>query len=339
MSKDNNRKPILAITMGDSNGVSPEIILKALDRLIARAEVFPVVFGSLSVLEDAKGCCGIDLPMRHVERIEEAVSVTDVIPVIDFGYFPGPWRPGELRAEAGRCAVEWFRAAVSHAMQSAVDAVVTCPLNKEGIHLAGYKDFPGHTEMAAVWTGTSDFRMSLFAGAMRSVFVTAHLPLREAVASITVDRIANTIRMAQAALLKIGIQKPRIAVAGINPHAGENGILGSEDREIVAPAVWECQQAGICCDGPLVPDAVFRHMQEGRYDIVVSMYHDQGHIPLKLVAMDEGVNVTLGLPIVRTSVDHGTAYDIAGRGIAREHSLISAMTLAAQLCSHARNCG
>jgi len=243
-----------------------------------------------------------------------------------------PRHPGQLDAEAGRCAVQWLQCAVRLAQEGVVDGIVTCPLNKEGIALAGYH-YPGHTEIIAEMTDSPDYRMCLFAGHLRIVHITSHHSLADAIHCVTTDRIAKSIRLGDGALRRLGLDQRRIAVAGLNPHAGESGLFGTEEQREIGPAVQACQQEGIDCSGPHPPDTVFRKMNNREVDLVVAMYHDQGHIPLKLIAMDEGVNVTLGIPIVRTSVDHGTAYDIAGTGQAREASLCAAIALAAQLAA------
>ena len=217
-------------------------------------------------------------------------------------------------------------------MAGTVEAIVTCPINKEGIRLAGYECM-GHTDFIADLVGAPEYRMSLFAGRVRAVHISAHVPLSVALGLVTRERIAETIRIANDGLKRLGMEHGRVAVAGLNPHAGEHGMLGREDDEIIRPAIDDCRTEGINCTGPHAPDAVFRHMQDGRYDVVVAMYHDQGHVPVKLAAMDEAVNVTLGLPIVRTSVGHGTAYDIAGTGQARPQSLRAAIKVATQLAS------
>lgn len=322
-------KPKLAITLGDVNGIGPEILAKALARPDVWEECVPLVIGSAAVLEEARrrfrGC-----PRVEAVRSPDALVSPGFVAVYDAG-FPAPAvQPGELDPEAGRCAVEWVKCAVSLAKSGLVQGLVTCPIHKECIHRAGYS-YTGHTELIAETTGSPDYRMCLFAGPMRLVHITSHLSLRAAIAEVKRARIAQSIRIGHAALLRMGLHAPGIAVAGLNPHAGEAGAFGREEIEEIAPAVAECVEAGIACTGPYPPDTVFRRMQEGEFDMVIAMYHDQGHIPLKLIAMDEGVNVTLGIPIVRTSVDHGTAFDIAWQGRARENSLCAAIRLAVQL--------
>ncbi|MCP4643791.1 MAG: 4-hydroxythreonine-4-phosphate dehydrogenase PdxA [bacterium] len=340
-------KPKLAITLGDVNGVGPEITLKAFTNHAVQDYCDPFVIGNVTALEDTKrlletlpGAAQCP-PLPNLYRIDSPDAAYEPgkgIPVYEAGVAAPPVTPGTLSAEAGRCAVQWLQEGVRLTMNGTIDGIVTCPLNKEGIHLAGYA-YPGHTEIIAEMTGAGDYRMSLFSDRMRIVHVTAHCPLIEVAAQIRTDRIASTIRIAHDALLRLsaasGGKGPgrRIAVSGMNPHAGEAGVLGTEEMREIEPAVALCREEGIDCSGPYPPDTVFRRMWDGEFDLVVAMYHDQGHIALKLIAMDEGVNVTLGIPIVRTSVDHGTAYDIAGKGIARENSLLAALRLAALLSS------
>ena len=325
-------KPILAITMGDVNGVGPEVLVKALSHEAPWELCRPVVVGSVDAYEAARRLAPQAPSCVRVESVKDILAGGRVAPVLEGGIACPPLRPGTLDARAGKAAVQWIQLAVELVQQGGAAGMVTCPVNKECMQQAGCPH-PGHTTLIAEMTGTRDYCMSLFAERMRIVHVSGHLSLREAVAAVKRERIARAIRIGHEALLRIGVEGPRIAVAGLNPHAGEAGAFGAEEREEIAPAVAECRDAGIPCSGPYPPDTVFKRMREGEFDMVISMYHDQGHIPLKLVAMDEGVNVTLGLPIVRTSVDHGTAFDIAGKGVAREHSLLAAIRLAAQLVS------
>jgi 4-hydroxythreonine-4-phosphate dehydrogenase len=318
----------LAVTMGDINGVGPEVLAQALP-LLGDAGPALLVVGDADVLEAASG------ESLSIARLNDPAGWNPEsarTSVWDAGHRAPPRQPGVLSAGAGRCAMEWTRASVSLALAGTVDGLVTCPINKEGIRLAGYSCM-GHTDFIAEITGAADYRMSLFAGNMRAVHVSAHVSLAEAVRLVTRERVAQTIRIANEGLKRLGMDRGRIAVAGLNPHAGEHGILGTEDRDAIAPAIAEWRDEGIDCSGPHPPDTVFRHMREGLYDLVVAMYHDQGHVPLKLVALDEAVNVTLGLPIVRTSAGHGTAYDIAGTGAARPDSLLAAIDMAARLAT------
>ncbi len=321
------KKPVLAITMGDVNGVGPEIMVKALSHAAPWEWCQPVIIGGKAAFQEARNAHG---GCPEPEVIEDISERRDGFYLLECG-FPGPpVHPGTMDPEAGRSAIEWVKQAVLLAQSGAVDGIVTCPINKECVHRAGIS-CSGHTDLIAEMTGAADYRMCLFTETMRIVHNTAHLSLRNAIEHVERDRVAASIRIGHEALRRIGMAAPRIAVAGLNPHAGEGGAFGREEIEAIAPAVRQCRNEGIDCSGPHPPDTLFGKMRDGRFDMVIAMYHDQGHIPLKLIAMDEGVNVTLGIPIVRTSVDHGTAYDIAGQGIAREHSLLAALRLAAQL--------
>jgi 4-hydroxythreonine-4-phosphate dehydrogenase len=325
-------QPRLAITMGDTNGIGPEILAKVLARPDLARLCAPVVFGSPPILREAARLVGTRLNLRECRQLPESSHLTNDIPVVDCGFPAPPWNPGALAPEASRCAVEWLKSAIVSTKAGEIDGIVTCPINKEGIQEAGY-NYMGHTEILADLTKTNDYRMCLFAGSIRVVHISSHCPMAEAIKMVTRDRIARSIRIAHAALVRLGLKRRRVAVAGLNPHAGEAGVLGTEEAAEIAPAVETCRKEDIDCSGPYPPDTVFKRMVDGEFDLVVAMYHDQGHIPVKLIAMDQGVNVTLGIPIVRTSVDHGTAYDIAGTGRARPDSLYAAIRLAAQLVS------
>ena len=321
--------PVLAITMGDVNGIGPEILAKALADDAVWQICRPFVVGSSDVLDRARAFApGCPPPQPMAEFVEPTIGRESVL-VADAGFAAPQVRPGSLDAQAGRCAVEWVEYAVRLALSGRVDALVTCPINKEGIHRAGYP-YAGHTELIAEMTSSAAYRMCLFAGKLRIVHITSHMSLHEAIHAVTAERIAASIRIGCQGLEKLGIRNPRIAVAALNPHAGEAGAFGEEEAREIIPAIEQCRAQCIDCSGPYPADTIFRRAWQGEFDLVIAMYHDQGHSPAKLVAMDEGVNVTLGIPIIRTSVDHGTAYDIAWKGIAREHSLRAAISLAAQ---------
>lgn len=326
-------KSLLALTMGDVNGVGPEVIARALARPEPWEKCLPVVYGSAAVLDQARRFApGCPEPVS-IRNLDAAAAVRDGVPVMEEGIAAPEVRPGVIDPEAGACAVTWIEAAVRAALRERVAGLVTAPISKECIHLAGCP-YSGHTELIADMCGSPDYRMCLFTDTMRIVHITSHLSMRDAVSAVRLERIAVSIRVGYQALRRMGMAEPRIAVAGLNPHAGEAGAFGREEIEEIAPAIAVCTEEGIRCSGPYPPDTVFRRMADGEFDMVISMYHDQGHIPLKLVAMDEGVNVTLGIPIVRTSVDHGTAFDIAWKGMAREHSLCAAIAMAVQLSGH-----
>ncbi len=231
---------------------------------------------------------------------------------------------------AARAAVDYIKKAVSLAREGEIDAIVTAPINKEGLNKAGFK-FSGHTELLAHLTKTENYAMMLVGGPLRVVLVTTHLPLSKVSLSLSRKKIYQTIRLTWNNMKYFGVKKPRIGVAGLNPHAGEEGLFGKEEKKFIIPAVKKAKKKGIRVEGPISPDTIFHRALKGEFDCVVCMYHDQGLIPLKMFAFDRGVNVTLGLPIIRTSVDHGTAYEIAGRGMANPQSLIEAIKLATRL--------
>lgn len=322
--------PRIAITMGDVNGIGPELVAK----LFAFHEPWrwcrPVVIGSARALEGAATHAPGMPPAVRLASLKDIPEGRGVVHLYDAGVSGPEPSPGALDPDAGAAAVAWIEAAARACVSHELDGMVTCPISKECIRQAGCP-YIGHTEMVADLSGATDYRMCLFAGDMRIVHLTGHLSLRDALAFVTRDRIVRSAEIGHAALLRMGIGKPRIGIAGLNPHAGEAGAFGREEIDEIAPSVEACRAGGMDCRGPISPDTIFRYMRDGALDLVVAMYHDQGHIPLKLIAMDEGVNVTLGIPIVRTSVDHGTAFDIAGQGIAREASLLSALKLAAAL--------
>jgi 4-hydroxythreonine-4-phosphate dehydrogenase len=310
-------RPTLAITMGDVQGIGPEILAKALARPEPAACAGFKIFGDPAAYERAR-------------QWAPTAPSPDALTFVTGPLAPPAFRPGTIDPAAGACAIEWVKAAVAAWHAGEVDAVVTCPIHKTAVYQAGYPHI-GHTELVAELTGAAHYRMCLFAGGMRVLHHTGHLALRDALDAVTTDSVEESILIGHEALLAMGISRPRIAVMGLNPHAGEQGAFGREDGEVIAPAVARARARGVDCDGPHSPDAVLDKMRDGRYDLVVAMYHDQGHIAMKLLARDEGVNVTLGIPMVRTSVDHGTAFDIAWQGRASEESLRAAIALAADL--------
>lgn len=324
--------PRVGITLGDVNGIGPELVVKLFAHHNPAQWCEPVVVGSIaalsSVLHLAPGCP----PLQAIHALDASFP-PDCVPVFDAGVDAPEVRFGVLDPAAGHSAVAWIKAAAHGCIDGILSAMVTCPISKDCIYRAGYH-YIGHTELVAELTQTPDYRMCLFTDTMRIVHITGHLALREALDWVKKDRIISSIEIGHQALLRLGISSPRIGVAGLNPHAGENGAFGREEIEEIRPAVEACIARGMDCSGPWPPDTIFRKMQEGSLDMVIAMYHDQGHIPLKLIAMDEGVNVTLGVPIIRTSVDHGTAFDIAGKGLARESSLVAALKLAVSLGEH-----
>jgi len=307
------RLPRLIVSVGDPAGVGPEVTVKALAQpgMGDLAEIG--VAGDPADLRRTAELLGLPAPAR----IEAAGDATGV-------------RPAQLSAQGGAAAVAAIRHAVELIQAGAYDALVTAPINKEAVKLAGF-GWPGHTEMLADLTHTLDVRMLLVTDRLKVVHVTTHRSLRSAIDAATHGRIVRTIELAQEGARQLGVVRPRIAVAGLNPHAGEGGLFGDEEARDITPAVADACAAGIDASGPWAPDTLFWRASQGEFDVVVAMYHDQGHIPVKLGGFDEGVNVTLGLPFPRASVDHGTAFDIAGKGIARWASMAAAIRVAAQL--------
>jgi 4-hydroxythreonine-4-phosphate dehydrogenase len=335
-------KPVLAITLGDPAGIGPEITLKALSDAEIWNRCTPVVVGGLPVLRQAVSFVNSKLRLNAIDLPEQAMGCPGTVDVIDTGTLAaGDWKMCEVSAQCGQAAFEYIVRAIDLANKGQVAGVVTGPINKEALRLSGVP-YAGHTEIFAHYTNTDNYAMMLCTERLNVVHATTHVPLRRACDLITEARITECIRLAEGAMKAQGLEHPRIAVAGLNPHASENGLFGNEERESIIPAVKACSAAGIDVTGPLPPDTVFVKAAAGQYDAVVAMYHDQGHIPVKLLGFQidpasqtfsgvAGVNVTLGLPFVRTSVDHGTAFDIAGKGIANGDSLVEAIFLAARM--------
>ncbi|WP_181273928.1 4-hydroxythreonine-4-phosphate dehydrogenase PdxA [Brevibacterium oceani] len=326
-----NALPTVAVTMGDGAGVGPEICIAAcLDpSVLAVAE--PVVIGDAARLEQAAQVLGADVEVRRVDSPAHAEHRDGVINVIDLALLPGdlPW--GELSPVAGDAAFRYIERAAQLAMSGEVQAICTAPLNKEALHSAGHK-YPGHTEMLASLTGTEEVSMMLSSPKLRVIHVTTHIGLIDAVAKIEPGLVERTVRRGHEALVRAGLERPHIGVCAINPHAGENGLFGyGEEEEKIAPAIAKLQADGIDAIGPLSADTAFFLAGRGDYDLIVAMYHDQGHGPIKVLGIDAGVNITVGLPVIRTSVDHGTAFDIAGTGKVDTESMSEAMRQAAAL--------
>lgn len=323
--------PVIAITMGDAAGVGPEIIAKAL----ADPDVFgwcrPVVIGDAGRLRRAVELTDTALDVRVVDGPAEAEYATGTIDCVDLGLIPDDLPFGELSPVAGDAAYHYVERAVRLAQAGEVAAICTAPLNKEALHAGGHV-YPGHTELLAELTGTAEVSMMLAAPKLRVIHCTTHVGLIDAIARIEPGLVERTIRRGYETLRSAGVAEPRIAVCGINPHAGENGLFGhGEEESKVTPAVEAARRDGIDARGPLPADTVFFRAVRGDFDLVVAMYHDQGHCPVKVLGLDAGVNITVGLPVVRTSVDHGTAFDIAGTGTADARSLAEALRQAADL--------
>lgn len=326
-------KPILGITMGDAAGVGPEII----DKALAKKEFYniarPIVIGDASVIEDALKVAKVKVDINSVKDVSEAKYEHGAIEVIDLKNIRlSELKMGQVQAMAGEASVKYVEKAVEMALENKIDAIVTAPLNKEAMNLAGY-DYAGHTEILAHLTKTKDYAMMLVAGQLRVIHVTTHVSMRDACELIKKDRVLTTIRLTDEVTKKMGVKAPKIAISGFNPHAGESGLFGNEEIEEITPAIELAKKNNMNVIGPMPPDTVFLRASRGEYDAVVAMYHDQGHIPVKMLGFESGINVTIGLPIIRTSVDHGTAYRRAGLrlGTGDPTSLEEAMKLAVQM--------
>ncbi|WP_426446273.1 4-hydroxythreonine-4-phosphate dehydrogenase PdxA [Paenibacillus sp. S-38] len=324
-------RPIIGITMGDAAGVGPEIILKSLKDAQVYTVCRPFVIGDAKILERADGFVNTGLRVRSIASTAEAGFEAGTVDCLDLNLVPADLPIGQVSAEAGHAAFSYLKKAIELANAGEIDAICTAPLNKEALHKGGHI-YPGHTEILADLTGTQDFAMMLSAPKLKVIHVTTHVGIIDAVRMIEPERVYKVLRMAHETLQKAGYAAPKIAVCGINPHAGENGLFGyGEEEEKVVPAVKRAQEEGIQAVGPLPADTLFFRATRGDFDIVVAMYHDQGHGPIKVLGLEAGVNITVGLPIIRTSVDHGTAFDIAGKGIADEMSLKEALRQAIEL--------
>jgi 4-phospho-D-threonate 3-dehydrogenase / 4-phospho-D-erythronate 3-dehydrogenase len=327
-------KPRIIVTMGDPSGIGPEIIIKGL----ADGRLFefcrPVVVGDAGVMRKQLAESCLPLVLRTGASASEAGSRENTLDVIDLGLIdPTLHAWGKPDPASGNAAVACIREAVRLVLNDEADAIVTAPLNKEVMNAAGHH-YAGHTELLAELTGAKEYGMLFIGGGLRVILATIHAALKDVPRLITHEAILKTLRLAHRAMLDFGIEQPRIGVAALNPHAGEGGLFGTEERDIILPAVLEARGRGIQASDPLPADTLFHQARNNRYDIVVAMYHDQGLAPLKMVAFGKAVNVTVGLPIIRTSVDHGTAYDIAGKGCADPASLREAVKLAVALCAH-----
>jgi 4-hydroxythreonine-4-phosphate dehydrogenase len=330
-------KAIVGITMGDAAGIGPEIIVKALTDPAIYEACNPLVIGDRSALEEMVRLVKADVRIRPVQSVGQGEFKPGLVDCIDIGLPSPAVSHGELSARAGDAAYRYLVKAIELARAESIDAVCTAPLNKQALRLAGH-DYPGHTEILADLTGARDFAMMFASPRLNVLLATIHVGLIEAVRAIDPDRVYTTISFAHAALRQMGHVRPRIAVCGINPHAGENGLFGDrEEEERIAPAIGRAVREGLDVSGPHPADTVFFRALRGEFDVVVAMYHDQGLIPLKTLGIDSAVNITLGLPFVRTSVDHGTAFDIAGQGIADETNMKVAILHAAAMVDTSRH--
>ena len=308
--------PIVAITVGDPAGIGPEIVLQAIVRSEVVARCRPLVVGPRAILD----------------RVARQLALTPARDVEDIPVSPDEITPGQASPAAGRCAVLAVKRAVALVQSGAAGAIATAPLNKAAMFSAGFH-YPGHTELLAELAGVQDYTMMLAAGKLRVVHTSTHVSLSEAIRRVTRQRVLTVLRIAHETLLRMGLPHPRIAVAGLNPHAGEGGLFGREEIEHIAPAIADARAAGYDATGPWPGDTIFFRCARGDFDVVVAQYHDQGHIAVKQAGFEIGVNITAGLPFFRVSVDHGTAFDIAWQGKASASSMVEAILLAADLAA------
>lgn len=326
-------KPIIGITMGDAAGIGPEIIVKALGHEEVYQNCHPLIIGDAKIAERVKPIVGSALEIHTIKDPSKAKFTFGTIDVIDLDLLPANLPFGEVSAAAGDGAFQYLAKAIELAKEGKIDSICTAPLNKEALHKGGHM-YPGHTEILADLTNTEDFSMMLTTPNLKVIHLTTHMGLIEAIESINPERTYKVIKLAHDTLSKAGFVQPSIAVCGINPHAGENGLFGNgEEEEKLMPGIAKAKAEGINVTGPLPADTLFFRAGRGDFDIVVACYHDQGHAPIKVMGIEDGVNITVGLKggIIRTSVDHGTAFDIAGKNIADDKSMLAAIKSAIEL--------
>jgi len=343
----NANKPLIGISMGDPAGIGPEIIVKAFQVKAVHERCLPLVVGDAHVMLQAVKSLGANLKVISIQQVTEALFAPEILNVLDLkNVVTAELQPGVVSAMCGNAAFEAVTKLIELAMNGEIDATVTAPINKESIHKAGHH-FSGHTEIYAHYTHTDKFAMLLADENLRVIHATTHVSLRKACDLCKKDRILDVIKLLDDACKQFGIAQPRIAVAGLNPHAGENGLFGDEEILEIIPAIQEANAQGFTVEGPIPPDTMFVKAVQGKYDGCVAMYHDQGHIPFKLEGFQwdnekqtmksvKGVNITLGLPIIRTSVDHGTAFEIAGKGIASADAMLVSIDYAIRMAQNRR---
>jgi 4-phospho-D-threonate 3-dehydrogenase / 4-phospho-D-erythronate 3-dehydrogenase len=324
-------KPILALTLGDAAGTGPELITRALADPEVRAVCRPVVIGDAATLRAAVKITGVPSTIRAIANASETGDDPTSIDVVDLANLDvDHLERGKVSAETGRAAYESIERAVQMTLRGETHAIVTSAINKEALHAAGYP-FPGHTELLAELCGAQSVTMMLVAGKLRICHVSTHVSLVEAIARVRPKRILEVVQLAHDGVKQLGVAEPRIAIAGLNPHAGEGGLFGREEIEIIAPALEEARRRGFYVSGPYAGDTVFFRTLQGEFDCAIAMYHDQGHVAAKMLGIWQGVNVTLGLPIIRTSVEHGTDFKNAGKGTGDPRSLVQALLLATNM--------
>ncbi|MHA1937648.1 MAG: 4-hydroxythreonine-4-phosphate dehydrogenase PdxA [Candidatus Thorarchaeota archaeon] len=328
-----NSRPILGITMGDAAGIGPEIINKALSSDNVHRICRPLVIGDAEVLDDAQKVARTSLELRLIEDVSDASFLRGELDVLDLNNIDlEELKMGQPQLMTGKASYEYISKVVDLALGGEIQGITTAPISKEALNMAGY-GYPGHTEILAELTGTRDYAMMFVAGPLTVILATIHVALRDACDLINIEDLLTTIRLGNQTMRRFGVEEPRIAIAGLNPHAGEEGLFGDEEIKIIKPAVDLAISQGLNVKGPFPADTLFYRAKNGEFDIVVAMYHDQGCIPIKLLGFDIGVNITVGLPIIRTSVDHGTAYRRAGLrlGTGNPSSLITALKIASKL--------
>ena len=326
----------IGITMGDPAGIGAEVVVKSLNKKAIYDKCIPIVVGDYEAIKDAIAFCHLKLKIKVINDVTEAVGNYGTIELINLGYLePNSWEYKKVSALCGDASFNYVIYAIKLAMDKKISAVITGPINKEALNLAGHH-YSGHTEIFAEYTNTPSYAMLLASGSLRVIHVSTHVSLRDACDRVKKDRVLNVIKLAERGMKLLGFSNPVIGVAGLNPHCSENGLFGYEEENEIIPAIEEARELGINVVGPEPPDTVFVKCLGGNYDIVVAMYHDQGHIPLKLSGFRmnpktkqytsmSGINCTIGLPVIRASVDHGTAFGKAGEGRANEESMIDAI--------------
>lgn len=325
------QKPLIFITLGDPAGIGPEVTAKSLEEIGNTDDYHTVVIGSHDVFKKTLETCSIKLKFNLIKSIEELNKVNNSIHLLDLNNTPNELQMGKVDAKSGKASVEWVLKAGELASKTTNSAIVTAPINKEACTLAGYKDI-GHMEIFQSQTNSKEVATMLVADNLRVVHLTTHRSLRIACDYVTKDNVYNKIKLTHDYFINCGFINPKIAVSALNPHASDGGILGDEEAKQISPAINDAKNDGINATGPIPADTVFNQAIDGKYDVVLAMYHDQGHIPIKVHNWEKSISVNLGLPFVRTSVDHGTAFDIAGKGIAHHASMTEAIRQAVSLC-------
>ncbi len=330
-----NSNPVIAISMGDPSGIGPEVTLKALAKVLPKSKHFYCLVGDFAHLQACAKRFKVSLPLERIENDGPALVGKGRVGVLELGGAKkSVW--GKISAASGSAAVHYIVKGAQLALEGKAAALVTAPISKEAIHKAGCV-FPGHTELLAHLSNRKNFAMMMVGGPFRISLLSIHMSLRDALKEVTRAKVWEKLELTHESLRHwFGIKNPKIAVAGVNPHAGENGAFGNEEKKILAPVIAKARKLGWEVSGPHPPDTLYYWVAQGRYDAVLCMYHDQGLIPFKLAVFDQGVNMTLGLPFIRTSPDHGTAFDIAGKGKADPSSMVSAIRLAGQLSERAQ---